>query len=368
MTVSEIPETQLAQVLRSFNSPYKLETVPVDLKLHPHDLLIKVGAAGYCHTDAVYSSGAMKQVLPIINSHEFVGTIVARGEKAANVRHLQVGSRVGVPGRIFRPCGTCSECANNEEDEPGYSVYCPFGGSLGLSTNGGFQEYALADSRQVVPLPDELSDVEAAPLMCAGLTIYSAIKKIGLRVGQSLAIVGCGGGLGHLGLQYATKLGLEVIGIDIHDAAIELSKSLYTGAQIFDARTHTPQAVLDIVYGPVAKAKISPERGVDAVIILPEVQEAFEYGISLLHDHATLCLVSFPKDGFHLDARSVVYRDLKVIGSLIGTTRTAKEMVQFSVDNYVRAKVETFALKDLNILVEEYHSGRAGKFVIDFSL
>lgn len=222
-----------AQVLETFNKPYVLRDVPVPAIEDPNDILIRVDAASYCHTDAVLASGSMHPPpLPFIGCHEFAGTIVSLGTEAT--QHFKLGDRVAVPGRGYHVCGKCLEChspSGPDPDEPGYSVYCPYaGGGLGINYPGGFREYAIVDSRQVALIPNGMSPVDVAPLMCAGLTIFAALKKCGLQPGERVGVIGCGGGLGHLGLQFAAKMGLKTTGVDVAPRALELARALVSSS------------------------------------------------------------------------------------------------------------------------------------------
>jgi D-arabinose 1-dehydrogenase-like Zn-dependent alcohol dehydrogenase len=364
---SSLPATMQAQVLTTFNAPYELTTLPLPTPTD-HDLLIKVGAASYCHTDLVYASGQMGQTLPLIACHEFAGTVVAVGPLAlSKAPSLDIGTRVGVPGRSYRPCTKCWECKNNDGDPEGYSVACAKSGNLGITRNGGFSQYALVDARQVAKLPDNLTEVEAAPLMCAGLTIFAALLKCGLREGGKVGIIGCGGGLGHLGLQFGVQMGFEVIGVDASDEALNLAKGLGTKARIFDARTTKSEALLEQIGGGEL-GKIKGESGLDAVLILPENQQGFDYGMKLLKNHGKCIVLSFPTSGFQVSAADLVFRDIQVIGSLVGKNRVLKEMLAFAAEKNVRAVTRTYPLRELNDLVEEYKKGKGGKLVVDMTL
>jgi D-arabinose 1-dehydrogenase-like Zn-dependent alcohol dehydrogenase len=362
-----------AQHLDAFNTPYTLRTsLPVPKPTHPHDLLIQVDAASYCHTDYVLASGEMPPnppSFPHVGCHEYAGTVVALPDNPAST-DIALGARVGVGSRAYRPCGSCAECLDDsspDSDPKGYSVYCPHIKTNGIGIDGGWQEYALVDARQVAPLPSSLTSVAAAPLMCAGVTIYAAIKKAGLQAGQRIGIVGCGGGLGHLGLQYATKMGLKVYGIDNADRPLALARGLSNipDAKIVDSRSETaPQVVARI--GAEDNKTVSAEMGLDAVIILPESQPAFQYGVDLLRNHGKCVVVSFPQKGFHLSSHDLVFRDITIIGSLVGTNKILREMVEFSAEHGIKAVVKTYPLDKLNQLVEEYKGGYGGKLVVDY--
>jgi len=363
-----------AQCLEAFNTPYVLREQPLPSFTSPYDLLIKVDAASYCHTDAVLAAGEMlpnPPSFPHVGCHEFAGTVVAIAPDAVPpATGFRPGDRVGVSSRAFHPCGVCDECLDDsspDSDPPGYSAYCPAQKSNGISMDGGFREYAVVDSRQVAPIPDGLTAVETAPLMCAGVTIYAALKKCGLKPGQRVGIVGCGGGLGHLGLQFAVKMGYEVFGIDNGNGPLALARGLNTGARIIDARVEDAEEIARQV-GLSDGKNHRGEMGLDAVIILPESQKAFDYGINLLKNHGKCVVVSFPKAGFHLSSRDLVFRDITVVGSLVGSNKTTKEMLEFCDRHNIRAIVKRYPLSKLNDLVADYHQGGGGKLVVDMSL
>jgi D-arabinose 1-dehydrogenase-like Zn-dependent alcohol dehydrogenase len=364
---SFLPATTQAQVLTTVNEPRRLTTLPLPTPTD-HDLLIKVGAASYCHTDLVYASGAMGDTLPLIPCHEFAGTIVSAGPLAFSaIPSLAIGMRVGVPGRSYRPCTKCWECKNNDGDPKGYSVACPKGGNLGITRNGGFSQYVLVDARQVAKLPYKLTEVVAAPLMRAGLTIFAALLKCDLKEGGKVGIIGAGGGLGHLGLQFGVEMGLEVIGVDASDEALKLAIGLGTKAKIFDVRTTKAEALLDQI-GEGAEGKVKGESGLDAVLILPENQQGFDYGMKLLKNHGKCVVLSFPTSGFQVSAADLVFRDIQVVGSLVGKNRVLRQMLAFAAAKNVRAVTRTYPLRELNELVEEYKEGKGGKLVVDMTL
>lgn len=363
-----ITPSMKAHVLEAFNTPYKLREVPTPTIEDPHDALVRVEAASYCHTDAVLASGTMHPpALPHIGCHEFAGTIVALPTANALNHKFQVGDRVAVPGRGYHVCGKCLECqhpSGPDPDEPGFSVYCPYaGGGLGVGMPGGFREYALVDSRQIALIPTELSAAEVAPLMCAGLTIYAALRKCELQPGQRVGIIGCGGGLGHLGLQFATKMGLKTTGVDVTPRALQLARDLQTGATIVDASNENPQDIRQKM-GMEDGRQHPAEMGLDAVLILPESQKSFSYGADLVRNGGLIVVVSFPPEGFAVSSNDLVFRRLRIEGSLIGSNRAMRGMFDFCVRHGVRAQIRTYPFSSLNELVEDYHAGTGGKLVL----
>ncbi|KAF2264966.1 alcohol dehydrogenase-like protein, partial [Lojkania enalia] len=371
---SNLPKTMRGQFLQAYKKPYNLLTVPLPRPAAPNDILIKVDAASYCHTDFVLAQGQMPgfpKSFPHAGSHEFAGTIVSHSESpSSQASAFRPGEKVGVPGRAFHPCETCFECQGSKDpvsrDEKGYSAYCSYAENNGISRDGGFAEYAVVDARQLAPMPASLSAVETAPLMCAGITIYAALKRCELEPSDRVGIMGCGGGLGHLGLQYAVKMGYKVLGVDAAEGPLKLANDLKTGARIVDARAEKAADIVQQLGAEDGKSDVL-EMGLDAVIILPESQQAFDYGMQLLKNHGKCVVVSFPEKGFHISARDVVFRDISIIGSLVGSNRILREMLNFSAEHNIRAITRSFPLSKLNVLVEEYHKGGGGKLVIDMS-
>lgn len=372
---TSLPKAMRGQFLEAYKKPYVLRSVPLPSVSTPNDILIKVDAASYCHTDFVLAEGQMPglpKTFPHVGCHEFAGTIVAHYEKpSATASAFNIGDKVGVPGRAFHACEKCFECQGSRDpiarDGPGYSVHCVYAENNGLSKDGGFAEYAVVDARQLAPIPQSMTAVETAPLMCAGITIYAALKRCRLQHGERIGIMGCGGGLGHLGLQYAVKMGFKVLGVDAADGPLQLAHGLNTGAKIVDARAEAATEVVQQLGSEDGKEALG-EMGLDAIIILPESQRAFDYAMKLLKSHGKCVIVSFPENGFHISARDVVFRDISIIGSLVGSNRTLREMLNFSAEHNVRAISKSFGLAQLNDLVEEYHKGRGGKLVIDMAL
>lgn len=373
--------TMRAQVLDGFNKPYIFQTdrprppPPTGL-----DIVVRVQAASYCHTDAVFASGAMYQDLPRIGSHEFAGVIDSMGPAVPTKLGLRVGLAVGVPGRAFHCCGKCYECRHNDGDPDGYGVWCTKAGNLGLSADGGFQEYCTVDSRQVAPHPEAMKATEVAPLMCAGLTIWNALERANVKMvkdggkGLSVAISGAGGGLGHLGVQFAARVGCTVLAIDASDGGLALLKDVVRdlgedGARvtIIDARIQKPKDVRLEAFG-TSDEGLEGEKGVDAALILPEAQAALDYSMKLIRSHGTCVVVSFPKEGFQFQPGDLVFRHIDMVGVLGGRNRQLRTMLDFASREGVRAKTTTYKLEELNELVKDYHNGASGKLVVDMSI
>ncbi|KAG9774844.1 hypothetical protein KCU88_g5281, partial [Aureobasidium melanogenum] len=383
-----------AQVLEAFNQPYTFRTdFPLPRAPEGYEMLVRVEAASYCHTDAVFASGAMQQDLPRVGSHEFAGVVIAMGGKAerfGKAKGIALYQLVGVPGRAFRCCGECAECTDNGGDEPGYGVWCPLAGNLGLSRDGGFQECCLVDIRQVARVPEaSMRPVDVAPLMCAGVTVWNALETAGVDVTaldsqngahgggdgkrKSIAILGAGGGLGHLGVQFAAKLGWHVLAVDT-TPAMGMLKEVIEGlgedgqnVTPVDALKESVENVKKRVFGEASPGR-EGEKGCDASLILPESQAAFDFGMAIIRNHGTCVCVSFPKDGWRFKPGDLVFRHIKLLGVLTGRNHQLQAMVDFAAKNGVRAKIRTYPLERLNDLVSDYHRGVGGKLVVDMTM
>jgi propanol-preferring alcohol dehydrogenase len=195
--------------------------------------------------------------------------------------------------------------------------------------------------------------------------------SVGGNKGKIVAIIGAGGGLGHLGVQFAVKLGCKVIAVDSGDRALKLLEEVKKGlgadgdsVTIVDARSQDAADVRVKVCGKPEES-LEGEKGADCSLILPEAQQAFEFGMKLLRNHSICVTVSFPIDGFKMMPRDLVFRHIQLKGVLVGRNRHLRAMLQFAGANDVRAKVTTYKLQDLNQLVDDYHQGAAGKLVVD---
>ena len=199
--------------------------------------------------------GSFGTKLPCIASHEGTGIVVALG---SDVHDFKQGDRVMVSPPRDR-CGHCPDCLGPE----GYRQYCPnISGHAGVTMNGAFAEYMVADARESSILPDNLSFETAAPLACAGVTVYRAILQTGLTKGETVGLVGAGGGLGHLGCQFAKAMGLVLVGLDARDEGLNLARK--SGADVvIDARKDKSQVVQEV-------HKVTNGQGVDSTVNLSD--------------------------------------------------------------------------------------------------
>src|SRR6201981_103045 len=208
-----------AAVLHDFKQPLTFEDIERPTP-GADEVLIRVEACGVCHSDVHIAEGDWPQFAkivkhPLVLGHEIAGRVT---EKGANVRDLEIGDRVGVPW-VYWTCGECEFCKEGNEN------LCSKQKITGVTVDGGYAEYFKAPASHALKIPDGLSSAEAAPLFCAGVTVYRALKQSQISPGQRLAIFGIGG-LGHVAVQVGSELGAEVVAIDVADEKLHLAETL----------------------------------------------------------------------------------------------------------------------------------------------
>jgi len=348
-----IPKTMKGLQITEFKKPYRLSNdIPVPKIERDNEVLIKIAVAGYCHTQMMVQNGefASKMVgarLPMIPSHEATGVVVAIGSGVSDIR---VGDRVGTLA-CKNTCGKCADC------KQGLILYCENCVMSGVTANGAGAEYMVADSNWTIPLPSNLSFESAAPLMCAGATIYSGLKKANLQKGQTVAIIGAGA-LGHLGIQFAKCMGLRVVSVDARQAPLDLVKSL----------KYAPDIAIDSTKGvDFAKKEIGGE-GVDATLMATDAIPAHEYGLQLTRKHGKFVVIGQPFDPIPVHYNHLIFRNITIVGSLLGDAQTTKEMVDLVAAKGIEVKTRTYPLEEVETLITDYHKeSHSGKLVMRVS-
>jgi propanol-preferring alcohol dehydrogenase len=216
-----IPEKQWAQVVEKKGGPPVYKQIPVP-KPGPDEVLVKIRYTGVCHTDlhAMKGDWPLPLKMPLVGGHEGAGIVVAKGEMANGI---EIGDHAGIKW-LNGSCLACEFCKTG--DEP----LCAGQQLSGYTVDGTFQQYAIGKAAHVTKLPKDISLDAVAPILCAGITVYKGLKESGARPGQVVAIVGAGGGLGSLALQYAKAMGLRVVAIDGGDEKRGMCESL--GAEV----------------------------------------------------------------------------------------------------------------------------------------
>ena len=233
---------QAARV-HQFGKALVVEEAP-ELEPQPDEVLVRVEACGVCHSDLHMIRGdwpdvAKRTPMPATLGHEVVGRVVHAGAQAQG---LAAGARVGV-GWLYSTCEVCEFCRDNAEN------ICLYRQVTGLAAPGGFAEYIRIRASHAVPVPESLKAEEAAPLFCAGLTVFHALRNCGVQAGQRVAIFGIGG-LGHLAAQLAAHVGAHVIGVDVSEVAARQAKARYPAlmAAVIDLdRFSWPDRAFDVI-------------------------------------------------------------------------------------------------------------------------
>jgi alcohol dehydrogenase, propanol-preferring len=315
-----------AAVVRAFSEPLELEDRPTP-EPGQHQVLVRMEASGLCHTDihAWHGDWPVKPSPPFVPGHEGVGIVEAVG---ADVTRVAVGDRVAIPW-LATACGTCEHCLG------GWETLCEGQSNSGYSVDGSYAEYAVADSRYVGIVPEGIDPREAAPLTCAGVTTYKAVKVAGTRSSDLVAVFGIGG-LGHLALQYARIAGATVVAVDLLDSKLELASEL--GAE------HTVNAAAQ---DPVEV--IQALGGADQAICTAVSPRAFEQALASLKRGGTLSMVGLPADGdMHLPIFSTVLRGITVRGSIVGTRLDLEEVFELHRQGRTHVEYETRRLETVN--------------------
>ncbi len=337
-------KTMKAAVVRAFGQPLAIEEVPVP-RPAAGDVLVKIEACGVCHTDLHAAEGdwPVKPNPPFIPGHEGVGFVAAVG---AGVSHVKEGDRVGIPW-LYSACGYCEHCLG------GWETLCESQQNAGYSVNGGFAEYALGDADYVGHLPANVGFVEIAPVLCAGVTVYKGLKVTDTKPGDWVVISGVGG-LGHMAVQYAKAMGLNVAAVDVDDAKLKLAERL--GATVtVNAKTTDPAAFL--------KKEIGGAHGALVTAVSPK---AFEQALGMVRRGGTVSLNGLPPGQFPLDIFGMVLNGITVRGSIVGTRLDLAEALAFAEQAKVAATVTSDCLDNINDIFARMHAGRIeGRVVLD---
>ena len=338
-------KTMKAAVVHEFGKPLTIEEVPVPVA-GPGQILVKIAATGVCHTDLHAAEGdwPFKPKPPFIPGHEGVGHVVAVGP---GVRHVKEGDRVGVPW-LYTACGHCKHCLG------GWETLCEQQQNTGYSVNGSFAEYVVADPDYVGHLPANVRFVDIAPILCAGVTVYKGLKVTDTKPGDWVVISGIGG-LGHLAVQYAKAMGLNVLAVDVDDAKLELARELGAALAV-NARKADPVAYV--------KKEVGGAQGVLVTAVSPK---AFEQAIGMVGRGGTVSLNGLPPGDFPLSIFGTVINGITVRGSIVGTRLDLQEALDFAGQGKVKATVSTERLEDINKIFARMHAGDIqGRIVIDF--
>jgi propanol-preferring alcohol dehydrogenase len=326
-----------AALLREFAGPIAMEEVETPSP-GPGEVLVKVQACGVCHSDLHLALGDWDMLrpitkLPLIGGHEIAGVVASVAE---GVTGFEIGDRVGVPW-LHWTCGECEYCLAGRE------TLCGKQKITGCTVDGGFAEYVKAPASHVAKLPEALTAEEAAPLLCAGLTVYKALKNSGIAKGERVAVFGVGG-LGHLAVQIAHAMGAQVCAIDIAEEKLELARSL--GAE------WTVNAATE----PVPK-KVRSIGGAHVALVTSASAAAYETALRVLKKGGTLAVVGMPNEPFKVSAVAMVSLEARIVASAVGTREDLRELFEMVARFPIRCHIETRPLNALPEVFEEMKRG-----------
>jgi propanol-preferring alcohol dehydrogenase len=334
-----------AVVLHDFKTPLRLEEVERP-KPGAGEVLIRVEACGACHSDVHVADGDWPQLnrivkKPLILGHEIAGTIAEVGE---GVKELRVGDRMGVPW-IYWSCGECEFCASGDE------VLCSKQKITGVAVDGGYAEFVKAPATHATKIPEGLAAADAAPLFCAGVTVYRALKKANIQPGQRLAIFGVGG-LGHLAVQIGREMGAEVTAVDLSDEKLELARQ--------DGATH----VLNASTADAPK-EIRKLGGAHVVLVASAAKAAYDAAFSCVRGTGMLLVVGLPAEPICFPALSMAGREVRVQASSVGTRENLRDVLAMAAAGKLRCRVATRPLSEANEVLDELRRGQvAGRIVL----
>jgi alcohol dehydrogenase, propanol-preferring len=336
-----------AAVVTGFTSPLEIQDRPVPVPA-AGQVLVRIEASGLCHTDihAAHGDWPVKPTPPFVPGHEGVGIIESLG---AGVTSRAVGDRVALPW-LGHACGHCDYCIS------GWETLCESQQNTGYSIDGGLAEFAVADADYVVPVPAGVSPHDAAPLTCAGVTTYKAIKVAGIRPTERVAVFGVGG-LGHLAVQYAAIVGGTVIAVDVEEAKLELAAEL--GADhLVNARETDPVAAIEQL------------GGADVAVVLAVTPTVFEQAHASLRRGGRLICVGLPPETegpMALPIFPTVLKGISVIGSIVGTRQDLVEVFELHARGRTRVVAETRKLDEVNASIDDVLAGRTtARIVFEF--
>jgi propanol-preferring alcohol dehydrogenase len=334
-----------AAILREFKTPLNIEDVAQPYPDAP-EVLVEVEACGVCHSDLHVADGDWPQLVPItkrplILGHEIAGRVV---EKGASVHHLEVGDRVGVPW-VYWTCGECDFCREGNEN------LCTKQKITGVTVDGGYAEFVKVPASHATRIPDGLSSVDAAPLFCAGVTVYRALKHANIQPGQRLAVFGVGG-LGHLAVQIGLGLGAIVTAVDVSDKKLAHAKSL--GASV----------TLNAAAANVVK-ELRRAGGVHIALVTSASKNAYDTAFPTIRPTGMLLVVGLPSESLCFPPILMAATEVRIQASSVGTREDLQEVLALGAAGKVRCQTAARPLAEVNEVLEQLRNGQvSGRIVL----
>jgi propanol-preferring alcohol dehydrogenase len=334
-----------AAVLREFKTPLTLEDVEQP-QPGADEVLIEVEACGVCHSDLHVADGDWPQLVPItkrplILGHEIAGRVVEKGD---SVKHLAVGDRVGVPW-VYWTCGECDFCHEGNEN------LCTKQKITGVTVDGGYAEYVKVPANHATTIPAELSSVDTAPLFCAGVTVYRALKHAKIQPGQRLAVFGVGG-LGHLAVQMGIGLGAIVTAIDVSDEKLAHAKTL-------GASTTLNAGAVNVV------KELRRAGGAHVALVTSAAKKAYDTAFPCVRPTGTLLAVGLPSEPLCFPAIMMAATEVRIQASSVGTREDLREVLALAAAGKVRCQTATRPLAQVNEVLAQLRDGQvSGRIVL----
>eukprot|EP00930_Biecheleria_cincta_P036713 TRINITY_DN2515_c0_g1_i2.p1 TRINITY_DN2515_c0_g1~~TRINITY_DN2515_c0_g1_i2.p1 ORF type:complete len:361 (-),score=67.75 TRINITY_DN2515_c0_g1_i2:109-1191(-) len=338
-----IPAMMKAAVVEEFGKPLVVKEIPVPEPGHGQ-VLIKIITSGVCHTDLHVRDGDwhVKPTLPIIPGHEGAGVVVKLG---SGVSTLKIGDRVG-HAWLHDSCGGCDYCLS------GWETVCGSQHQTGFAANGCFAEYTVAEANYVGRIPDQVSFAQAAPILCAGVTTYKALKETEAKPGQWVAIIGACGGLGHVGCQYAKAMGLKVCAVDFGEDKRSYALDTLKCEAFVDVKDKSDEQVVQAVKDACDGV------GCHGSVILAPRPSSFRQGVDMLRPMGFAVGVALPPGDFPIDIFTMILHRKTVRGSIVGTRKDLNESLTIAADGKVHCTVEERKLEDINQILEDMIKGK----------
>lgn len=350
MSAPVIPKTQKAVIFETNGGKLEYKDIPVPVP-KPNELLINVKYSGVCHTDLHAWKGdwPLPTKLPLVGGHEGAGVVVGMGE---NVKGWKIGDYAGIKW-LNGSCMACEYCELSNESN------CPDADLSGYTHDGSFQQYATADAVQAARIPAGTDLAQVAPILCAGITVYKALKSANLRAGEWVAISGACGGLGSLAIQYATAMGYRVLGIDGGEEKAKLFKEL--GGEVFVDFTKSKDIVGDIIK--------ATNGGAHGVINVSVSEAAIEASTKYVRANGTVVLVGLPGGAYcKSEVFSHVVKSISIVGSYVGNRADTREALDFFARGLVKSPIVIAPLSDLPEIFDKMEKGQiVGRYVVDTS-
>jgi alcohol dehydrogenase, propanol-preferring len=334
-----------AAILREFKAPLGLEEIDPP-KPGALDVLIEVDACGVCHSDLHVADGDWPQLVPItkrplILGHEIAGRVV---DKGAAVSQLQVGDRVGVPW-VHWTCGECDFCRE------GYENLCVQQQITGVTVDGGYAEFVKAPASHALKIPEGLSSVEAAPLFCAGVTVYRALKRAKIHAGQRLAVFGVGG-LGHLAVQMGQGMGAIVTAVDISDEKLAHARRLGASETLNASNVN----VVKVLRGG---------GGVQAALVTSAAKAAYDAAFLCVRPTGMLLVVGLPSESLCFPPIQMAALEVCIQASAVGTREDLRAVLEMAAEGRVRCHTATRPLLQVNEVLRQLRNGQvSGRLVL----